>query len=1062
MDYNTTEYDYEISKAILKGALNSIQSSINMVLHPLDNLVYPISDLIYDATIISTKYIVNDDIMNGDLLMLKHIVDKNPQLYNDSQHQMNNRITAVKDKFTNTTVLEKIELLSEFTTTIFVPGFFLKDIKYLSGVNDVMTAASFVPKGDIKENTTRDNIGNIKSLTKEEIASLAGFHQLLYMEINEQPIITHYLHCNLVDAMILHPELASLIKVNNAEIIYVNDGKIITDTKLNGDLPTISNNDVILAAKNAKQAFNQLSNLKEISMEDKKNITEKLLSIAKPLHHFGVIGSDISSVALMVGGHKRTWNNIAKVSQCSLKIATSLTTLSTAAVSGCIIGGITGGIGCITGIIGAFSAMFGDNEDDGLQQISEAIIAVHQAVIDLHRDMIQCFQRIEEILMVSVISQLTQINFKLNRLERITSQSFKELHTKELIDIVDALNKAVTGEYILNENEKKSYLRQLSSWIDNHSKSSLQTDILRKNGNTDKIIEIFNETNIFTSLPLFFNELINLCPNIKNIIDLTNIPNISILSMACEIYTIASKRLKVAGISKDVIKRAQNTLLNVNKTIEKLKTYTLVDESLLDILNRQYDNYRYWSGQLICKIRNGASWTSDESLISVIGKLPDTLNKSTLYELLDELELRRFFIIKLSELFGLGKPILESKNDLLTKPCSDFNNRIITNYFKNGDLKNIKKSMEYGADQNIWDSWGMPIHYLTKCNGSHIALHLLFKTHPLCISLISGGTRYNQGDTWGVGANPTLHAMNLGFFCQGILFCAHGLDISEADGRSGGSIPFNNTHMGNAYWWVDTGHINSIVNTRLVKQFNTESSCLYREKLRKAYNYYKNVEAGIFSNDIKFSVESLLLLTVILGDVFPLKYFLYNTNTITINSILSDVIPHVGIKYWDIAVACNNTLVMDYLNSIVSTPINSLSTIDTSKLTAIASNNEIIWKINKENVVMNDNNDDIITYINKLVEKLELFMNDEITLNNNNDIILYVNLLTDIVTSIPKDNKYYIILNKYITDINNTTEVSILCKLLNSIDAILVSTPNINYNLSSHIMNLILDLRKSI
>lgn len=1056
MDYTTTEYDYEISKAILKGAMNSIKGTINMVLHPLDNLVYPISDLIYDATIISTKYVSNHDIMglNGDMLMLKHIVNRNPQLYSDSQTKMNNRISAVQDKLLDTTVFEKIELLSEFTTTIFVPGCFLKDIKYLSGVNDVMTAASFIPT-IVK--------GEIQSLTKEEIGSLTGFHQLLYMEVNEQPIITHYNNCNLVDAMILHPELATLIKVNNAEIVYVNDGKIITDTKLNENFPTISNNDVVVAAKNATQAFKQLSTMKE------ENIKEQLLSIAKPLHHFGVIGSDIATVALMVGGHKRTWNNIAKVSQCSLKIATSLTTLAASSATGCITGCLTGGIGCITGIIGAFSAIFGDDDgDDGLQQIGAAIMAVHHAVIALHQDMIQCFQRLEELLLVSVIAKLNQINANIYRLEEITTQSFKELHTKHLIDIIDTLNKEITGEFPLTTAEKRLYLRQLSCWIDNHSKSTLQTQILRKNADKPLLCSILKDDDIMSYFSLFLVELKQLCPMVNVNY---NVANLEVLTIACEVYMIVTRRLNMKN--KEVIVRALKNINDIHIILEELQKPIINDETILDILQRQYNYYRYSVGQVIAKIRNGATW-SQGTLNDV---LKEDANKALLVDLLDDMELRRLFIFRLQNLLSqdtnnleskdnifvakeVSKDIslvlnsLESKDDILLRAASSYNqNGNIYTYFNNGDIEKIKNALFMGTDPNVWNSWGKPIHYVTKNNGSAVALHMLFKMHPSLTADISGGTRTNQGDTWGVGATPIVHAMNMGHFPMGTLFCANGLTISEVDARHLSGLSMYNYHMGNAYWWRDNGSVNSIINTRLVRQYNTSDSVISKEKLQAAYKYYILVEAGFLQHHLNVQLDALLLLTCILGDLLPLTLHLSKTLD-TLDDILSKPILGVGVGYNTLAKTAGHTNVVDFLESF------HVTCVDEGKLntcTIAHSSNNVI----QQKITYHKKNNNITQPIS---DKIKLYLEDNVIVEEPtilNECQMYVDMLMDMVSLVPTDHKLYDTLTKRLThcvDAISTKNYTTIAKTFNSIDAILSMTLD-NYKLSPHILNLIADLK---
>lgn len=204
--------------------------------------------------------------------------------------------------------------------------------------------------------------------------------------------------------------------------------------------------------------------LKTSSEEPQLEWRESLAHIAKPLQEFGEFGSRLSQLSIMVGGHKRTWNGIAAASQSCLTIASSLTQLA-AAKTFMSLGALTGGIGLAIGAISLVMSLSGSDEDD---DGNDALKQLHESIIELHRTMIECFQKLEEILMVSVITRLNQINYKLDRLESITAQSFKELHTKDLIDILDVIKKEICNEHTLTPSKKQSYLRKLTSWIDNH------------------------------------------------------------------------------------------------------------------------------------------------------------------------------------------------------------------------------------------------------------------------------------------------------------------------------------------------------------------------------------------------------------------------------------------------------------------------------------------------------------------------------------------------------------------------------------------------------------------
>jgi hypothetical protein len=833
-------------------------------------------------------------------------------------------------------------------------------------------------------------------------------------------------------------------------------------------------NDVPIKTKNAKQAYQQLALCAQEFYSDDSgiNIRERLLNIAEPIHEFGVFGQTLSQLALTIGGHKRTWNAIGKISQASIGIASSLTAIGSAK-SLISLGSITGGIGLAIGAIGFISALVGDDDGDSnigeaLQQIHQAVIAVHQTVIDMYKSMIDCFQRVEEVLIISVVGRLNQITNKLSRLEIITTQSFKELHTKNLIDLTDVIKKEIIGEHILTNGEKRSYLRQLSCWIDNHSKSSLQTQIVRNGGNISQIIEVLEETNLIESLPIFLNELINIIPDLKKTLDcskINNLPNIEILSIACDIYMVASKRPGYCN-NIETIKRAQQVFNDIGDIIVALTKFNICGESLINILTRQYDNYRFWVGQLICKAKGNDDWS--KIVASLFSILKEGQDKFSLLEMLDEMELRRLCLIKLANLLNINIIQLESKNDILNRPA---NNYVKDNMYGVYVTKDLKRCLEMGVNPNVYDSWGKPLHYLTKNGGTARDIHLLFKTHLTLPIDMSGGTKYDQGDTWGQGSSSILHAMNLGKYDMGVLFCANGFDIRELDGRCGGTYGFNSTDMGNAYWWKDRGSIPSIINTRLVKLMNTPGNTLYRDQLRAAYKYYKSIESGNLIQDTGFTLDSLLLLTCVIGDIFPLNYYLHKKNKILDVKILNQCIEGLGITYLQFAKSCKQPIVVNYLKDCGAL-LDIESTVDVSGLydENVKDLPLLIWQINTFNT-------DLITYpvnssfadnIIDIKLKIESYLNLSTNIFTkpfiNDDCVLFRDLLTEVINTVPSSNKFHKSINdklKFLNKAIDTGDIKSICSSFNTINSILIMIKDlpIPYTLHSGIINLIDDIK---
>jgi hypothetical protein len=1058
---------YKQSKAIIKGVIRGTKNLGQLILHPLDNLVYPISELMYDATIITLHHQASKT-KNHHPSLYKNMLKNNPSIYVDSHKRMQERINTAKSSikdFASSSFESQIESITALGTTVLVPGSFLKGVKYFS-------------------NTHKFGVGNYSKLNIIGDVSLDLIVKTCKVQNNEYEEVNDTSNLNLFaypDDLMEYIE--SKQNNNNTEV-----NETLFDAEINNT--AVSNErsaeqkvlkeqyemlmqEVPVATTEATKAYKDLVLATEDfnSGEQEVNIRERLVKIAEPIYDFGILGYNISQLAIITGGHKRTWNGVTKVSQASISIASSLTSIA-GAKSMLSLGAITGGLGLTIGAIGLIGGLLGEDEDEdqlgeALQQIHQSIIAVHEAVITMHNAMIECFQRVEEVLIVSVVGRLNKINNNLSRLERITIQSFKELHTKDLIDITDAIKKEILGEHFLTNSEKRSYLRRLSCWIDNHSKSSLQTQELRKGGDTSKIIEILSETNLIESLSLFLNELANLVPELP-IRDINNLPNYEILSIACDVYMIAAQRPGYYN-NIETIKRAQDVFVNIRNITDALSNYKFCDESINSILTRQYDNYRFWVGQFICKIRGNANWSTIESSLRSI--LVEGQYKTSLFEMLDEMELRRVCLIKLATLFNIKIPTLESKSDILDRPAKNYVQGSIHGVvtIENG----LKRHLEMGSNPNIWDTWGKPIHYITKQNSSALDLHLLFKTHPEIACDMSGGTRRNLGDTWGVGSNPILHAMNTGRYDMGVLFCANGFDIKETDGRGvpHGLAHFNSSHMGNAYWWVEGGSVPSIINTRLVKLMNTVGNKLYKDNLRLVYTYYKQMESGKLPDQIDFTLDSLLLLTCVIGDLFPLKYYLYKTQTNLDKDFLNQLIEGLGITYLHFAKACKQSDVVKYFEENggildIETEVNIKQLYDENIKNPLL----LIWQINTFDTgiitypVLNSFLDNIESIQLKIKTYLDLASNIPPKSHMSDECLLFRDLLGEIIKTVPRNSKFYPNIKKYsnsLDDAIKTRDVTSICTSFNALNSILSITDDLTspYTIFSGIANLISDLK---
>jgi len=675
------------------------------------------------------------------------------------------------------------------------------------------------------------------------------------------------------------------------------------------------------ASKEVPGAIRQLEEIEKFDQLAPQT-RERLLSIAEPLYQFGQIGLGISQIALMTGGHARTWKGIAAASQSMLSLAHGISAVA-AAESLMSLAAVGGYVGIAVAGVGLAMSLFGnDGEDNGMEALFEGINiiigqlnTIHSAIHDMHQDLIKIGKRLEEILVTKVLSDLSQINSKVDRLERITSYSFKELHGKELIDIIDTIKKDLCDEHVLTNPERRDYMRKLSTWIDHHSKSPLQTFIFKTSSDKRKILEILESSDfdIYCMLPLFVSTIKSFVPELG--LDITNIPNIRVFSIACDVYLLAEKRYNMVNSKlTDRIISNYNNILSVIGLIQKL--------NVQDIIYRQYKHCCLMLGNSIRKYRKEYSIADKDPINNlIIGT-----SSSYLEDLLVDIELRYQLLKKLE---SLGCPLiqgLDSRNIIMKGNLSQLAS--IYDSAKDGNLNTFIKCLEAGVDPNVYNSWGMPIHYITKhCKyDSARLLHALFRYSEI---VMVGGTKIDQGDTWGVGANPILHVMNRSKFGMAVLFCANGFDITDSDGRG---VPyglghFNSSHCGNLYWWCESIGPTALVPkmTRdVMKHMNTEINVFNKLRLRKAYEHFKVLESG-FESDLKdVELDALLLLTCVIGDLRPLKRLLTKNLTLKLKLLLPKM-TGLGVTYPMIAAACNSVEALKYFRSLSSSSLEALS-----------------------------------------------------------------------------------------------------------------------------------------
>lgn len=1056
--------------ATFNGVKAGIKNIIHTVAHPIDTIIYPVSKLVYDATIIAAAQCPTS---SADYLIIKQLINKNPQLYIDATNSMKNRINNIKQMgldINQAPFDKKIEILMSTMTTVWVPGQVLRGIKVISNLNTfgIANPPKFhnqiwddIPstKADIKYYSL-DDIKNIKGYKALMFAFTADRELLISDIYAAKPVIRPARSYNggepLIDIHILHHDLAQLKPVYAVGDILAKDGKIVEISNSSGHYlpqgehlaqtienafikngfkeakgkfrdmaeelgwdtkPTTSKDKikgslkpgvVLVTGKNESKDKDRVTNLKEnedgiptkildedildsnnipydhipcsanFNLEGVPEFTNKannakvsqsrivellqeesfdnispqarvnLINLSRPIQEFGMLGLKVSQLALMTGGHARTWRGVNNACQGALELGFGLSAIASSS-SYLSLAACTGYVGVAIGAMGFAMSIFGDDDsqDDamqaimaGINQINQGINTIINILQDIHKTLVEGFQRLEEILICGVLTKLNQINSKLDRLERITTFSFKELHTKELVDIIDIIKKEICGEYTLSDSKKSKYLLKLSTWLDCHSRAQIQTFSLRgsNNGDLAKIVEILSdpEITVNTMLPLFLTELISLVPDLNSVIgkDLVNLPNLDVFLAVCDTYLLVSNRPGYSGnlINNNILVRSKDIISKIIDIINKLHNYKYKNVVRLpDILFRQYDYYRLQVGFAIVKCRGEYSKLNPPPNTSLKSCLKSGNNSENLLNLLDEMELRRVILIKLDQFITFTQGSidkdklnkLESKTEILNNPISDFGcvDGPWSTYAQEGKLFEFKRGLEMGTDPNMENIWGAAIHQITKyakrTSGLSIfkyhentMLHLLFKYPDLRMHT---PTKYDLNDTWGASSTPILHALNQAQFGMGVLFCANGFDISGRAGNGeNGWGNFHGSHLGNCVKWANQGDTNCVITVRFVAAMNNEKHVFNKKDLREAYKYYKLVESGFFDIDYNnISLECVLLLCCILGDLLPFQ-LLQSPKTIE-KLQLNALIPDIGLTYLMLACIFNQQTVATYL-----------------------------------------------------------------------------------------------------------------------------------------------------
>lgn len=746
------------------------------------------------------------------------------------------------------------------------------------------------------------NLADSLKITKDNIQKIA---ELVHYYITETPL--QFVKDRYQEWVTSKNEVPAL---SRKSVVFSND----EDEKLKQEIERVNE-----AKKQAKELASDLSAKKKEEASGTnpnfvltEEFSNKVQSFAKNLGYCGLAVNEISQAAISLGGHERTWKDIGTRGMGAYKV-----------YAGSVIAGtVCWPLGVLMICNGLLEMVSGYQGDTSHAEIKLALAEIRTILI---QGLNQLTQQISEGFNL-ILFRLKKITLELDRLEPLISSSFKEIHIKDLADIIDEIRKDLTGEFQLSDDDKRKCLRRLSTWIDLHSKAKIQTSLLRDSKDISKCLELLEDSNFdLTSLfPFFILQLSKFLPPelLKNI-DLNDLPNLIVLKDACESFFLLINHYQFQDNYAPTLQRALQTFQSMKDIIKQLKE----ENEIWEILYRQYRDLRYKVGRAIFKYRSENSLNNNLSL----GEQLKPSSSGHLMELLDQMEMRRILLQKLAQLTECSSTNyetiqkLDKKSDILKRNGEFYQikaNLLLTwaSYEKYWEFRD---SIRNGADINSYDNWGQAIHRIIHHRTvNHSAaiklLHELFKSGKEVAACHRHGTLLDERRSYGTRGGSLMRAtfpftlmVESGYFDLVMLYCANGYDIPDLTNEYSYNYCYNAIRLaGKSYW-------NFYVQYHLCCEMNNEKSFLNKKDLRKAYEYYKAVEAGIEVSPENISQDCLLWLTCILGDYKPLTSLLKHLsgNWMT-KEVMNRTIPNTGFTPLMMAINCNNRKVVSWLVNI--------------------------------------------------------------------------------------------------------------------------------------------------
>ena len=229
------------ARAILKGVGTGIHDVFKAVIHPIDNVIYPMSLLAHDATIMLAPQC--DD---PEMELLRGYLKSHPAVYQDASQRMEQRVEHYKTlgkTFMESDGPKRTEMLSEFATGVFAPGFMLKSAKALTvAVKNHHHFGSFSEPPTFGPLSLSEGLdpyelvvrSNIKYLAPDDIKKTSGISELVYVITEDKKLVV-------IDPVLEYPafidnikfsygghlDAAQLKRVYAAGILHTKNGQIV-------------------------------------------------------------------------------------------------------------------------------------------------------------------------------------------------------------------------------------------------------------------------------------------------------------------------------------------------------------------------------------------------------------------------------------------------------------------------------------------------------------------------------------------------------------------------------------------------------------------------------------------------------------------------------------------------------------------------------------------------------------------------------------------------------------------------------------------------------------------